>query len=277
VVEGGVLMTNTKEATSRRHIIKLGAAGLAGIVLPNACSSSTSGGPGDASVDAPRKDAATKDAPIEAAATPCKTDLVDAGGGCTQSDQTAAVNIVKAGIDNEGTSYEFSDCRYMDPACNDDRIIVIHSMKTGGYLALQGACPNECCDGTMENGGPTYYAVCTVSIDGSLPAGFTCNVDAGAPPDAEPPPDTGAETGADTGADSGPDADAETPIDAGADAEGDVQGGQELTDILVCTCCGSIFDATSGAVMRGPATFGLQKLDTCEAGGWVFITIPKAP
>jgi nitrite reductase/ring-hydroxylating ferredoxin subunit len=269
-------MTKTKEAISRRQIIELGAAGAAALVLPNACSSSTSGGAVDASADAPRKDATVKDAPTEAAA-PCKPDFVDAGGGCAQSDQTAAVNILKASIDQEGTSYEFSDCRYADPACNDDRIILIHGTKTQGYVALQGACPNECCDRTMENGGPTYYAVCTISIESSFPAGFVCNVDAGAPPDAEAPPDgaVDAEAGPDAGVDSAADTGAEAATDADTDADSAPQMGQVYNDILLCTCCGSIFDATTGARIDGPSKFGLQKLDTCEADGWVFITIPK--
>jgi nitrite reductase/ring-hydroxylating ferredoxin subunit len=273
-------MTRTKQTVPRRQILELGAAGAALLVLPEACSSSTSAGGGDASVDGPPRDATVNDAPI-GTTRPCKTDFVDAGGGCAESDQTAAVNILKAGLDKEGTSYEFSDCRYMDPACNDDRIIVIHLSKEAGYVALQGACPNECCDTTMENGGPTYFAFCTISIESSFPAGFVCNVDAGAPFDAGPPPDGGvdAEAPPDAGFDAGSDSgvDAGDASDANLVGEAGLQDGQTLKDILFCTCCGSVFAAPTGARITGPSRFGLQKLDTCEADGWVFITIPKVP
>jgi hypothetical protein len=269
-------MTQKRGAVPRRQVIELGAAGVALLVFSDACSSTKGAGAGDASADAPRKDATAKDAPEEAVETgaPCTTDFVDAGGACAQSDQTAAVNIIKAGIDSQGTSYEFSDCRYMDPACNDDRINVIHLTKQG-YVALQGACPNECCDGTMGAGGPTYFAACTVSVDTSLPGGFACTFDAGAPTDAEAPPDEGVDAGPepDAGTDSGADAGLDAGSDAGADAG--LQGGQGLTDILFCNCCGSFFDAATGALINGPSRFGLQKLDTCEADGWIFITIPK--
>jgi hypothetical protein len=265
-------MRHSKEAVPRRAILELGAAGAALLFVPEACSSSTSGGALDGSVDAPRDGATVMDGSPREAASSCKTDFVDAGGSCSQSDRTAAVNILKAGIDQPGTSYEFSDCRFMDRTCNDDRIILIHGTNTDGYVALQGACPNECCDNTMESGGPAYYAVCTVSTDSCSPAGFTCNVDAGAPPDAGPPPDTGVDAAADSEPDA--DADAEASSDAMLIGEGGPDAGQVLTDILVCSCCGSIFDASSGAVIHGPSKFGLQKLETCEGSGWVFITLP---
>jgi len=242
-------MTRREDTLPRRQIIELGA-GAALLILPEACSSGSSPPMKDASVVDVPKDVPLKDVAMEAA-PPCKTDFVDAGGSCAQSDQTAAVNILKAGISSPGTSYEFSDCRFVDVNCCDSAIIVIHPMTGGGgYVALSGACPHMCCD--QEGNGPTYLPSCILSIDDCISGGWACNADAGAP----------------------------DCFDAGADAapapDGGYYPGKVLHDILFCTCHGSIFNALNGDNISGPAGgVGLQKLDTCEAGGFVFITIPK--
>jgi Rieske Fe-S protein len=267
-----------EEGIHRRRVIEAGVAGAALLVLPEACGSSTGDGQGDASMDATTpKDGPTKmDSPMKMdTGGPCKTDFVDAGGSCAQSDQTAAINIVKAGLDQPGTSYEFSDCRYVDKACCDDRIILIHPTTKMGYVALSGACPHECCDRSGGSGGPTYMPICRLSVDNDILGGFDCNVgDAGT---SDGGSDAGSEAGSEAGADGGADAATDAGTDAKADSgSGGPHAGQVLTDILYCTCHGSIFNALTGAVINTPAQTGLAKLDTCEADGWIFVTIPKA-
>jgi Rieske Fe-S protein len=263
------------ERLVRRQVIEAGVATAALLVLPEACSSSSTPAPRDASVDVTMKDVA-KDVAMEAA-PPCKTSFVDAGGGCAQSDQTAAVNILKAAIDQPGTSYEFADCRYMDPACGDDRIILIHPTTKTGYVALSGACPHNCCDRTMGTGGPAYLTTCALSVDMNLLGGFDCNAPDAGPPDAGGADAGGVDGGAEAGVDGGTEAGADAAPDVVSEtsAEGGLHAGQILTDVLYCSCHGSIFDAITGDVLNGPASSGLQKLSTCEADGWIFVTIPK--
>jgi Rieske Fe-S protein len=260
-------MSEKNENVPRRQVIEMGVAGAALLVLPEGCGSTTTAAARhDASVDAPIKDASKEaaDVSMEAASPPCKTSFVDAGSGCAQSDQTAAVNILKAGIDQPGTSYEFSDCRYMDPACTQDRIILINPTTKKGYVALSGSCTHDCCDNTMGGGGPIYFPVCKLSVDTNILSGFLCS-----PPDASAPEDASVDGGPDAG-------DAST--DATSDvSEGGLHGGETLVDVLYCTCHGSIFNALTGDVIHFPASASLQQLSTCEADGWVFITIPKSP
>ncbi len=45
-------------------------------------------------------------------------------------------------------------------------------------------------------------------------------------------------------------------------------------DVLFCGCHGSAYNALDGSVIQSPAFSPLQKLDTCEASGFVFVTIP---
>jgi Rieske Fe-S protein len=56
-----------------------------------------------------------------------------------------------------------------------------------------------------------------------------------------------------------------------------VDGGV-LTDVVFCTCHGSLFSALDGSVLSGPGgnplATGLEVLSTCEGGGFVFVSIP---
>jgi Rieske Fe-S protein len=53
-------------------------------------------------------------------------------------------------------------------------------------------------------------------------------------------------------------------------------GGKTMTDVVYCSCHGSIYNALDGAVLRGPATRGLQVLQNCVSDGFVFVEIPKS-
>jgi Rieske Fe-S protein len=52
-----------------------------------------------------------------------------------------------------------------------------------------------------------------------------------------------------------------------------------LTDVVHCTCHGSLFSALDGSVISGPGgnrlATGLEVLPTCEGGGFVFVSIPR--
>ena len=42
--------------------------------------------------------------------------------------------------------------------------------------------------------------------------------------------------------------------------------------IISCPCHGSLFDATTGAVERGPAPHGLRAIDVADSGGSLYAT-----
>jgi Rieske Fe-S protein len=260
-------MKGLEEGLHRRQVIEAGVAGAALLVLPEACSSSPSPSPpgkdGGGGHDATVEDGPPPDTSPVDTGPPCNpTSEVDAGTACAQNAQTAAINISKAGIGMPGTSYEFSDCRYSDPQCMQAQIILIHPVTKTGYVALSGSCPHDCCANTMGTGGPTYIPSCTLSVDEGIIGGFACNAaDAGTP-----------DGGSDAGGDAAPDAAADATTDAG----GGLVAGQTYQDVLYCTCHGSMFSALDGSLLNGPASVGLAQLTTCEADGFVFVTIPES-
>ncbi len=146
-------IVDREKVFARREVIGAGVAGVACLILPEACSSSTDKGadPTDASADGD---------------TGPKAKLVEGGGDCKQDNLTVPVNIAKSGIAATGTFVALRDDRYSDPNCGGppgvgNRIIVINPVTGGGYLALSGNCPHECCGAysTMPlDTGPDYFA-----------------------------------------------------------------------------------------------------------------------
>jgi Rieske Fe-S protein len=262
---------------ARRQILGVGVAGAALVVLPEACGNSNNPGtPDAATVDG--QGAATSsaldsgedvgtdagvdsaDSAADAVPEPPDATFVDGsdGGaidGCAQTDYTHPVNILSAGIDSPGTSFEFTDLRYLDPACSQSQIILINPVTKTGYVALSGSCTHECCD-NVGGGGPTYMPVCQLFADGATDLGLGCQA----------PPDAGSSL----------DASSDSSADAASDASSGLQPGQTLKDVLFCTCHGSIFNALNGEVIQGPAMSPLPQLQLCEGGGWVFVIIPPS-
>ena len=217
------------KSLARRQVLGAGIAGATLLLVPDACSSG-GGGPADASTD-------------------ISTDVIkrmDVGSSCPPADYSRSINIARAGIANQGTSYEFSDPCYKDPHCGQDRILLIHPVTKDVYVAMSGSCTHECCDNTLGEGGPTYYA--------------TLEHDAGGIAEAGTPEGASAEGGTSEGG----------ALDAATDA------GTVLQDVLVCSCHGSMFSALDGSVLAGPAADPLQLLMTHETGGNVVVVIPKA-
>jgi nitrite reductase/ring-hydroxylating ferredoxin subunit len=247
-------MTYNEKRLARRQVLGVGVAGTALAVIPEACGSS-SGGPGDASSDMISKP--------------------DTGPACTAADYSRQINIADAKIAKQGTSYEFSDNCYSDPACMQNRIILVHPVTKDVYIALSGSCTHQCCDNEDGSGGPKYYASFFYPEEAGAPEG---GEDGG--PDAtvheggaheggstEAGPHEGGSTEA--GAHEGGIVDASAP-----DAEG-VEAGVTYTDVLYCNCHGSLFNALNGDVLHDPAPSPLQVLKTSVSGGVVVVTIPK--
>jgi Rieske Fe-S protein len=246
------------------------------LVLPSACSSGSSGssdgGHGDASRgdasphDASRPEVGPRDAPPEAT-------LVDGSGTCKQDDWTLPISISAAGISAKGTWTETSDPRFADLAFQEDRILVINPLNGTGYVAMSGVCTHMgCC--------PQYLArACIREVFG---AARNIDTDGGVCP--------GAPT--DGGTDGSDDAPGAARSDAAAKDAGDTDAHQagsgsgtggittvEMTDVLLCPCHGSLYDAITGAAIYGPAKESgpLQVLETCVGNGYVFVTIPQNP
>jgi Rieske Fe-S protein len=267
---------------ARRQMLGAGIVGATLALLPEACSSSSTPEGRDAGKDAESKggrpDATGTDSGVDAAPdtspdtspdgpSDAQSDglsdaadgapeatLVDGSGTCVQTDYTHPVNILQAGIGSPGTSTEFADDRYSDPSCQGDAILVVNPINPVNktrYVALSGSCTHDCNSVIANDGGcgPTYMPRCQVFADTNYFDGFGCRV---------PPPDAG---------------EADASQDAGAEAG--VQPGQILTDVLFCTCHGSMYDAITGEVLNGPAPSPLQVLDVCVGGGFVFVRIPK--
>jgi Rieske Fe-S protein len=256
---------------ARRQILGVGVAGAALVVLPEACGSSGNPATPDAAVDGQSTDTSTgnggedgaadaeMEAAVDASPEPPDATLVDGSGSCVQTDYTHPVNILKEGLDSPGTSFEFTDMRYVDPVCGFGRIILINPVTKTGYVALSGSCTHNCCDNDPTgSGGPIYMPLCQVFADAAANAGLGCE----APPDAGPSADASADAAGDAS------------TDAGGGASSGRQLGQILKDVLFCTCHGSIFNALTGMPIQGPASEPLPLLDVCVGGGYVFVTIP---
>jgi Rieske Fe-S protein len=269
---------------ARRQVLGVGVAGAALVVLPEACGSSVNSEAPDAGVDGRTADTSAGDGAedgadgaemegaVDASPEPPDATLVDGSGSCVQTDYTHPVNILKEGLDSPGTSFAFTDTRYLDPACSQSRIILINPVTKTGYVALSGSCTHECCDNAVGSGGPTYMPQCQVIADGATFSGLGCQV-----PDAGSPTDASSDASADAAGDASADASHDASTDAGGGASGGLQPGQILKDVLFCTCHGSIFNALTGAVLQGPAATNLPLLDVCVGGGYVFVTIPPVP
>jgi Rieske Fe-S protein len=277
---------------ARRQVLGVGVAGAALVVLPEACGSSGNAATSDASVDGQTTDTSTgnggedgaadaeMEAAVDASPEPPDATLVDGSGSCVQTDYTHPVNILKEGLDSPGTSFAFTDTRYLDPACSQSRIILINPATKTGYVALSGSCPHECCDNDpLGSGGPTYMPLCQIFADAASFSGLGCQVpEAGSSADASS--DASVDATSDASADANRDASADASRDAGTDAGGGAssgfQPGQILKDVLFCTCHGSIFNALNGEFIQGPANSNLQQLEVCVGGGYVFVTIPPS-
>jgi nitrite reductase/ring-hydroxylating ferredoxin subunit len=148
-------IVDREKVFARREVIGAGVVGAAYLILPEACGAGSSGhgaGPADSGAD------------TNADSGPQAT-LVDGGGDCTQDNLTVPVNIAKSGIATAGTFVALRDDRYSDPNCGGpgvgNRIIVVNPITGGGYLALSGNCPHECCGAFPSSPiatGPDYFA-----------------------------------------------------------------------------------------------------------------------
>jgi nitrite reductase/ring-hydroxylating ferredoxin subunit len=257
-----------KKVFARRELIGAGAVGVAYLMLPEACGGGSSGtadaGPQD-SMAPEAGDAGAGDAEDASSLQDAEPDatLVEGGGDCKQTDWTRPISIMKAGIALKGTAYAFTDDRFLDLTLQGNRILVINPLKGSGFVAMSGVCTHEGCS-------PKYFSTCIFSKPGGIPQCVA--EDAG----------DGGEDGSGGGSDAetldgGSDAES---AEAGADGSTEADGGSEvLTDVLFCPCHRSVFDATNGDALSGPALGAgdLQILDTCVGGGYVFVTIPKNP
>lgn len=139
-------LDNEVRALDRRRVLGAGVAGAVLMALPEACGGQA------ATVDAGALDARRADGGhVEGT-------FVDGGGSCVQTDRTRPISISQTGIGPQGTSTEFSDPRYSDPLCGNDKIILIHPTTKDVYVAMSGSCPHTCCDTPSGIGGPSYHA-----------------------------------------------------------------------------------------------------------------------
>jgi Rieske Fe-S protein len=269
---------------ARRQVLGVGVAGAALVVLPEACGSSGNPATSDASVDGQTTDTSTGNGDedgtadagmggaVDAPPEPPDATLVDASGGCVQTDYTHPVNILKEGLDSPGTSFAFTDTRYLDPVCSQSRIILINPVTKTGYVALSGSCTHECCDNDpLGSGGPMYMPLCQIFADANSFSGLGCQV-----PEAGSSVDASSDGSVDATSDASADANRDASTDAGGGASLGPQLGQILKDVLFCTCHGSIFNALNGEYIQGPAMTNLQQLEVCVGGGYVFVTIPPS-
>jgi Rieske Fe-S protein len=177
---------------------------------------------------------------------------------------------LKEGLDSPGTSFAFTDTRYLDSFCSQSRIILINPVTKTGYVALSGSCTHNCCDNDPPgSGGPIYMPLCQIFADANSLSGLGCQV-----PDAGSSGDASSDGSADATSDASADANSDASADAGGGASPGPQLGQILNDVLFCTCHGSIFNALNGEYIQGPARTNLRQLDVCVGGGYVFVTIP---
>jgi Rieske Fe-S protein len=220
-----------------------------------------------------------RDAPPEAT-------LVDGSGTCTQDDWTLPISISAAGLSAKGTWTETSDPRFADLAFQQDRILVINPLNGTGYVAMSGVCTHMgCC--------PQYLArACIREVFGAARA---IETDGGGCPGAPVDGGSDAERDASGRNEGGVDGSNDEPDAARSDAAPEDGGGTdahdagsgtgggittvEMTDVLLCPCHGSLYDAITGAAIYGPAkeTGPLQVLETCVGNGYVFVTIPENP
>ena len=171
-------------ALGRRSFLGTGAAGLAMLVFPSACGSSSDAppdggadgaGPSDAGTDTTVADVgadtslqdATVDAEImEAEASTCTSTC----GGDAAS--TLAIPFSEhPGLKNAGGSLIVQDARYKDPVCDADFVMIAHPA-TGGYVAFSGSCTHRCCQITFT--GTSFSCPChgsTYNLMGEVTGG----------------------------------------------------------------------------------------------------------
>jgi Rieske Fe-S protein len=150
----------------RRHLLGVGAAGLASLALPQGCSGQSSPplGPG---VDSGPPDDASGDGdgdPADASA--------DCGGACAKDANTLVIPLASTpALNKAGGSATVTDGRFKDMFCLQSVVIVVQP-KEGEFLAFSASCTHNCC--TVSFTGNGFHCPChqsTFDLTGKVTGG----------------------------------------------------------------------------------------------------------